>query len=89
MAITYNGNIVIFESVIYEDEVISLRDYLQEKANENLQLDFTKCDDIHLAILQLVMAYKKNYECSYLFGDKVKLFQTVLEGFSTSENNCN
>ena len=89
MAITYNGNTVIFESVIYEDEVVSLRDYLQEKAKENLQLDFTKCDDIHLAILQLVMAYKKSYGCNYTFGDKVKLFQTVLEGFNTSENYCN
>jgi len=89
MAIVFNENVVLFESVIYEDEVVSFRDYLQSKAGENIELDFTNCEDIHLAILQLIMAYKKNYECSYKFGDTVKLFQTVLEGFDTSENNCN
>ena len=89
MAITYDGNTVNFESVIYEDEVVSFRDYLQEKAGESIVLNFKECEDIHLAIIQLIMAYKKNYECSYQFGEKVKLFQTVLEGFEVSENYCN
>ena len=89
MAITYDGNSAIFTSVIYEDEVVTFRDYLQEKAGEEVKFIFNDCEDLHLAILQLIMAYKKNYSCVYEFGDTKKLFETVLKGFSTSENYCN
>lgn len=89
MAITYEGNVATFESVIYEDEVVSFRDFLQEKAPDKVDLKFVECEDIHLAVLQLIMAYKKNYSFSYEFGETVKLFQRVLEGFDTSENYCN
>lgn len=89
MAITYEGNVATFESVIYEDEVVAFRDFLQEKAGEEITLKLSECEDIHLAVLQLVMAYKKNYDCSYEFGDEKKLFQKVLEGFEVSENYCN
>lgn len=88
MSITYEKNEAGFSSVIYEDEVVSLRDFLQEKAGEKVSFNFKDCEDIHLAILQLIMAYKKNYECVYEFGESKKLFQTVLEGFHTSENYC-
>ncbi|MBC8236625.1 MAG: hypothetical protein H8E76_00185 [Helicobacteraceae bacterium] len=89
MAITYEGNTATLESVIYEDEVVSFRDFLQEKAPEEVHLDMSGCEDIHLAVIQLMMAYKKNYSFSYEFGEKVKLFQRVLEGFDISENYCN
>ena len=89
MAITYENNEATFTSVIYEDDVVSFRDFLQASAGENIRFDFTECEDLHLAILQLIMAYKKNYECSYEFGESKKLFQTLLEGFDTSENHCN
>jgi len=88
MAITYENNEATFTSVIYEDEVTTLRDFLQEKAPASIGFNLKECDDIHLAIIQLIMAYKKNYECSYEFGESKKLFQTVLEGFDTSENHC-
>ncbi|QSZ42284.1 hypothetical protein GJV85_09255 [Sulfurimonas aquatica] len=89
MAITYENNSATFNSVIYEDEVIQLRDFLQEKASQELTFDFKECDDIHLAILQLIMAYKKNYSCIYEFSDTKKIFEIVLKGFDTSENHCN
>ncbi len=89
MAITYEGNVATFESVIYEDEVVAFRDFLQEKAGEEIHFNLVQCDDIHLAIIQLIMAYKKNYNTTYEFDDKMKLFQRVLEGFDTSENYCN
>lgn len=89
MAITYENNEATFEAVIYEDEVTPFRDFLQEKAGEEVKFNFTGCEDIHLAVLQLIMAFKKNYSVSYEFGEKKKLFQTVLEGFDTSENHCN
>jgi len=88
MSITYENNDASFSSVIYEDEVVPFRDFLQEKAGESLNFDFKECEDIHLAILQLIMAYKKNYECNYTFGDERKLFQSVLEGFDKSNVNC-
>ena len=88
MAITYENSEATFTAVIYEDEVVSLRDFLQEKAPDAVQLNFTECDDVHLAIMQLIMAYKKNYQCSYEFGASKKLFQTVLEGFDTSADHC-
>ena len=89
MSITYEKNEAKFSSVIYEDEVIPFRDFLQENAGEEINFSFKDCDDIHLAILQLIMAYKKNYTCSYTFGEQKRLYETVLKGFNTSENYCN
>lgn len=89
MAITYNENEALFSSVIYEDEVISFRDFLQEKAGEEVKFNFAECEDIHLAIIQLIMAYKKNYSCTYEFSTNKKLYEIVLRGFDTSENHCN
>jgi hypothetical protein len=89
MSIGYAENKAVFTSVIYEDEVVSFRDFLQEKAGEELEFDFTKCEDIHFAVLQLVMAYKKNYDSIYEFGNEKKLFEVVLKGFDSSENHCN
>ncbi|MBD3823055.1 MAG: hypothetical protein IE916_00905 [Epsilonproteobacteria bacterium] len=89
MAITYENNRATFASVIYEDEVVAFRDYLQEHAGEEIVFDFSECDDIHLAILQLIVAYKKNYACSYVYGDKKRLYEMFLEGFDISEDDCN
>ena len=89
MSITYEKNEVNFNAVIYEDEVVPFRDFLQEKAGEEVSFDFSECEDIHLAVIQLIMAYKKNYDCVYKYVNQKRLFQTVLEGFNTSENNCN
>ena len=89
MSITYENSEVKFESVIYEDEVVSFRDFLQEKAGEEISLNFIECEDIHFAVMQLIMAYKKSYSCSYTFSaDEKRLYQIVLEGFTTSENHC-
>lgn len=89
MAITYEETKAIFESVIYEDEVVAFRDFLLSNAGENIEFDFSECEDIHLAILQLIMAYKKNYDCSYVFAEATKTFEIVLKGFDSSEDYCN
>jgi len=89
MAIIYEDKTAKFSSVIYEDDVVSFRDFLQTNAGEEITFDFNECDDIHLAILQLIMAYKKNYSCIYDFNDKDALFSRVLKGFHDSENHCN
>jgi hypothetical protein len=64
MAITYEKNTATFASVIYEDEVVSFRDFLQGSSPDELKLNFNECEDVHLAVLQLIMAYKKNYSVS-------------------------
>jgi len=89
MGIIYEESNALFSSVIYEDEVVSFRDFLQEKAPDEVNLNFTECEDIHLAVLQLIMAYKKSYSCNYEFGDTKKLYETVLKGFDSSEDHCN
>ncbi|MEA3228826.1 MAG: hypothetical protein U9P38_07125 [Campylobacterota bacterium] len=89
MAIIYEGKELSFESIIYEDEVVELRNFLQTNAGEEITFDFVKCEDLHLAILQLVVSYQKNYPYIYKFADDKKLFETVLKGFDPSENYCN
>ncbi|MCF6309644.1 MAG: hypothetical protein L3J19_04090 [Sulfurimonas sp.] len=89
MAITYSNKSATFASVIYEDDVLPLRDFLQGNAGDEIKFDFNDCEDVHLAVLQLIMAYKKNYSCIYEFSDEDKLFVKVLKGFDTSENHCN
>ncbi len=89
MAIVYEENKAVFSSVIYEDEVISFRDFLQEKAPDEVNMNFVECDDIHLAIIQLITAYKKSYSCRYEFGENKKLYEVVLKGFDSSEDHCN
>ena len=84
MAIEYDGSNANFSAVIYEDEVVTLREYLQDKAGEEVSFNFKECEDIHLAVLQLIMAYKKNYSASYSFGDESKTFELVLKVFVVS-----
>ena len=88
MSINYEENKATFSAVIYEDEVVEFRDFLQKHAGSDVKLNFNECEDVHLAILQLIMAYKKNYAVEYSFSDENKLFKTVLKGFDTSENYC-
>ena len=88
MAVVYDDKSAIFSSVVYEDSLLELRDYLLTNAGDEIKFDFTDCDDIHLAVLQLIMSYKKNYDCLYEFEDKDKLFVKVLKGFDISENYC-
>ena len=88
MSMKIEDSKVIFESVIYEDEIEPLREFLQSRAPESVLFDFSACDDLHLAVMQVIMAYKKLYVCEYDFGDKEKLFKMTLEGFSVSENCC-
>ena len=89
MSIAYDGKTANFSAVIYEDEVITLREYLQKKAGKKISFDFKSCEDIHLAVLQLIMAYKKTHAATYTFGDECKTFELVLKGSVESENYCN
>ncbi len=88
MGLRMDNNKFCFDGVVYEDTIKELRDFLQEKVPENLEFDFVECEDIHMAVIQMILAYKKLYSCKFTFNEKVKIYQTVLEGFDTSENYC-
>jgi len=88
MSTEFQDNTIKFSGAVYEDEVVSLRDYLQEVAPASVTFDFTECGDIHLASLQVVLAYIKKYGGEYRFGDEVKVYQKVCEGFERGEKSC-
>ena len=88
MGMTIEENRVKFNAVIYEDEVVPLRDYLQATVPDPVVFDFQECQDLHLAVLQEIMAYKKLYQCTYVYGDTVKIYQKLLEGFDPVEDHC-
>lgn len=88
MSMEFEADTVKFSGVVYEDEVASLRDYLQETAPALVTFDFRECADIHLAPLQVVLAYIKQYGGDYRFGDTVKVYQKVCEGFERGEEHC-
>ena len=88
MAILMDNNTVIFSGVIYEDEIVALRDHLQMASPSVITVDFTACDDIHLGALQLILGYKKLYGANFLYGYEIKMYQKVCEGFETTEAHC-
>lgn len=85
MAITSKGNKITLKAVIYEDQVLVLRKKLIKLAPEDLEFNMSDCDDIHLAVIQQMLAYKKMYNCSFVFSDTMKNYQKVIEGFSVEE----
>lgn len=88
MSMEFEADTVKFSGVVYEDEVASLRDYLQEIAPAPVTFDFHECADIHLAPLQVVLAYIKQCGGDYRFGNTVKVYQKVCEGFERGEEHC-
>ena len=88
MSIEFDEKKVIFQSIVYEDQVKDLREYLQKNEPESINFDFTGCDDVHLSILQVVLAYKKTYECTFDLGSSDLMYVKVIEGFDTSEMHC-
>lgn len=88
MGVVKENDTIVFSGVVYEDEIVGLRDYLQERSPAVVNFDFTKCDDLHLGVLQVILAYKKLYGAEYTFGSEMKLYQRVCEGFETGNEHC-
>ena len=86
MAVTSKGNTIILKAVLYEDQVPVLRKKLIKRAPEELEFDLSDCDDVHLAVIQQMLAYKKMYNCTFTFSDKMRNYQKMIEGFSIE--NC-
>ena len=81
MAITSKANKITLKAVIYEDQVLVLRKKLMKLAPEELEFNMSDCDDIHLAVIQQMLAYKKMYNCTFIFSDTIKNYQKIIEGF--------
>jgi hypothetical protein len=77
-----------FDGVVYEDAVVELRDFLQECAPEPVTFDFSECDDLHMAVIQTILAYRKLYACTYRFGAPQRVYRKVIEGFDADEDDC-
>lgn len=88
MGLELLDNKIIFSGMIYENSVFPVRDYLQEIAPQKIVFDFSECDDIHLAVLQIVLAYIKKYNGEYRFGNESKIYQKVCEGFEKIDEHC-
>lgn len=88
MGTLMENNTVTFSAVVYEDAIIPLRDYLQMASPAEIHVDFTACDDIHLGALQLILGYKKLYGATFAYGNEMKLYQKVCEGFEIIEAHC-
>lgn len=85
MAISFDGEKITLEAVIYEDEVVSLRDKLTELAPAKVTFDMSDCDDVHLSVIQQMLAYKKVYDCDFKFSVNEKVYKKVIEGFDQNE----
>lgn len=81
MAVKFEDNSVVFSSIVYEDEVKNLRDFLQKNEPNVVKFDFSSCDDVHLSILQVVLAYKKMYDCNFVLPSNNLMYKKVIEGF--------
>ncbi len=88
MGVMKEENRVVFEGVVYEDEIVALREYLQECSPAVVTFDFSGSDDLHLGVLQVILAYQKLYGAEYRFADQVKLYQRVCEGFERGNEHC-
>lgn len=88
MSMTLNGETVIFEKKVYENELLALKEHLSS-LKKKVTIDMTQCDDLHGGIIQLLLAYKSVHESEFLFNDKDSTFKMALQGFRSVENNCN
>jgi len=87
MAMTLSDDKVIFEKKVYENELEALKKHLAE--HHKLTIDASACDDMHGAIIQLILAHHSVYESEFIFNEKNSTFKMAIEGFRNVENDCN
>ncbi len=85
MAIEYNGNVAIFEGNVFEDELSDLRVFLQKNSHSGVSIDLKNCNDMHTAIIQILLSFKTLHECQFIFGDKSKPYAIAIDGFLLEE----
>jgi len=80
---------VMFTGVVYESEVVDIRNFLNESAPESVTCDLRECEDLHLAVLQQILSYSLLYKVKYIYGEEDRAFKIMIEGFNKLENSCN
>lgn len=88
MNITFEENRLNAKGVVYEDEVIAVRDFLATLAPEALEVDVTKCNDMHFAVAQQIVAYQKLYPTTFSFGEHPTMFKHLFEGLVVHADHC-
>lgn len=88
MGMELQENRVVFSGVVYEDVISELREHLQLMAPEEIVFDLEGCDDLHLGVLQLILAYVKTYDARFAYPETSKPFQKLCEGFAKAEEFC-
>ncbi len=79
--ITYNGSKVIFNENVLENELVELRSFLQENIDKKIIFDLSSCNDMHTAIVQLLVAFKATYSCDFVIADRSKPYAMAIDVF--------
>lgn len=85
-AVVYEGNRATLNGNVFEDEVVGLRSFIQEKSEGALTFDLSACSDTHTAIVQLLVAAKATKNCEFIFSETTKPFAMAIEGFKVEES---
>jgi hypothetical protein len=81
MALEYSENSIKSKGVINDNELVSLREFLQKSAPSKVMVDLTECYDIHTAIIQIFISYGALFEIEYTFADDNKsAYRKALDG---------
>lgn len=81
MAIAYEIDCLKFDGVVYDNDGEELLEYLKKSAPLKIKLDLSECEDMHTVIIQLISAYKLNYECEILYKDECNsAYKKAIEG---------
>ncbi len=85
MAIKYDGNLALFEGNVFDDELSELKIFLQKNSHSGVTIDLKDCNDMHTALIQLLLSFKTLHECQFIFGDKSKPYAIAIDGFLLEE----
>lgn len=84
-AVIYDGSKAMLNGNVFEDELVGMRSFIQNNSDQLLSFDLSACNDMHTAIVQLLVAAKATKSCEFIFSDHTKPFVMAIEGFKVEE----
>jgi hypothetical protein len=81
-AVIYDGNRVVFDGNVFEDEVIGLREFINKNCEQKISFDLENCTDMHTSVVQLLLSCKSVCSCDFIFNDRTKPFAMAIDGFA-------
>lgn len=88
MAVECKENNIVLSGSIFENELLPIRTFLDTN-KADIKVNCSACKDMHGAVIQLLLAHKAIHGCDFIFSDEKFLYQQVIEGFRTVEDDCN